>query len=138
VGTYSKARAFARYGGLDAPDPLCPFNSGNEGSKRTKFISSPKREKSVLEPDWKAFTVQIGDAHLRVRKESFGGTVYLPGREQQIYVNEDGYVVFEALQKTQDTDEVIEELKKRNISIDEGSVQAFLDQLFQIPEAHRS
>ena len=133
-----RARAFARYGRLDAPDPLCPFNTGKGGSKRTKFISSPKREKSVLESDWKAFTVQIGDAHLRVRKESFGGTVYLPGREQQIYVNEDGYVVFEALQKTQDTDEVIEELKKRNISIDEGSVQAFLDQLFQIREAHRS
>ena len=86
-----RARAFVRYGDLFASDPLCPFGAARE------FAASKKEARNIRGYDWKAFTVKIDNAPLRVRKESFGGTVYLPGREQQIYVNRDGYVIFEIL-----------------------------------------
>ena len=44
----------------------------------------------------------------------------------RIYLNKDGYTIFEIFQRTQDRYEVVEELKRRNMSIDEKSVHDFL------------
>ena len=123
-----RARAFAAYKNLCAPDPLCPFSTCNQDSTDEKSRSKTQTEK-VQEYNWKAFTVRIGNTLLRVRKEQFGGTVYVPGHEKQIYVNKDGYLMVEILQKTQDKNEIIKELEKRKIPVEKESVYNFLDQL---------
>jgi len=123
-----RARAFMRYGSFYAPDPLCPFYSFDRTYTEKRIERYDKTKNKIQEFNWKAFSVKIGDTILRVRREVFGGTVYVPGHEQQIYLNKDGYAIFEIFQRTQDRYEVIRELKRRKISIDEKSVCDFLDQ----------
>lgn len=124
-----RARAFAAHKNLCAPDPFCPFSTFRQDITDDKCRRSRIQTERVQEYSWKAFTARIGNTLLRVRKEQFGGTVYITGHEQQIYVNEDGYIMFEILQKTQDKNEIIEELEKRELSVEKESVQDFLDQL---------
>lgn len=120
-----RARAYGRYGSVYARDPLCPFQT--EECHRSERIQ--EREKRVVECGWRAFSVSVGAVTMRVRKESFGGTIYVRGREQQIYVNEDGYTIFEILRDKKVVKDVREELERRDISIDEESVENFLNQL---------
>jgi len=126
-----RARAFKMYGNLSAPDPLCPFHALRFKTVENKVEYSLGLPEKTQEYAYNAFTVNIAGVILRVRKESFGGTVYIPGREQQIYVNEDGYVIFEILQNTQDRNEIMSELEKREMSVDEMSVCNFLNQLYE-------
>jgi hypothetical protein len=120
-----RARAFAHYRSLYAVDPLCPFNPCNISEE----LSKNRPEVKVQERQWETFSLKIGSTLLRVRKEDFGGTVYIPGREQQIYVNEDGYTLVKILLKTQDVQEIIKELKKENRYITEKYVEDFLNEL---------
>ena len=55
--------------------------------------------------------------------------MYIPGREQQIYVNEDGYTIFEILQRTQDKYEVIKVLERMGLFYDRQFLASFLNQL---------
>lgn len=126
-----RARAYTAYGSIYARDPLCPFQ--RKGSHRSERIQKPERR--AAECDWRAFSVTVGEITLRVRKESFGGTIYVRGREQQIYVNEDGYTMFEVLRCTGDLRGVREELERRDISVDEESVKDFLDQLNNLQDS---
>ncbi|MBU7047968.1 MAG: radical SAM protein [Theionarchaea archaeon] len=122
-----RARAFAKYGSVSAPDPLCPlYGSGFSEKKRS---IEPRKK---VQKGWKAFSVEIHGYLVRVRKEAFGGTVYIPGREQQIYVNEDGYTIFEILQRTQERIEITSELERMGLSLDKKSIAIFLNQLEEI------
>jgi radical SAM protein with 4Fe4S-binding SPASM domain len=124
-----RARAFAGSGSLAAPDPFCPFQKSKEEYSPVKVKRYGKGK--GREVGYRAFSVKIDSTVLRVRKESFGGTVYVPGQEKQIYVNEDGLVMFEILEKTENEDEIIEELKRRNLSADKESVHEFLEILYE-------
>jgi radical SAM protein with 4Fe4S-binding SPASM domain len=119
-----RARAFVKHGSVYAPDPLCPFQESCFFERRQSI--KPKKK---AQGEWKAFSVEIHGSLLRVRKEAFGGTVYIPGHEQQIYVNEDGYTIFEILQRTQDKCEIIGELERMGLFHDRQSVASFLNQL---------
>lgn len=124
-----RARAFTKYSDLYAPDPLCPFSSFEQDIINNRSKKSRSSAKRVQGYRCKAFTVKVWDIVLRVRREQFGGTVYVPGCETQIYVNKDGYIICEILQETQDENEIMNELTKRKISIEKESLHKFLNQL---------
>jgi radical SAM protein with 4Fe4S-binding SPASM domain len=122
-----RARAFMKYKDLCMPDPACPFSSEKMSIRRTGKSDNSKRK--IQHIDQRAFTIKVNNCILRVRKESFGGIAYILGHEQQINVNRDGYIILEILEKTQDRREVIKELEKRNVTVEEKYVYDFLDEL---------